>query len=40
VDLSARSLFNYIKAELDKKGVKNPHDRKDLTVNDYVLIED
>ncbi len=35
VDLSARSLFNYIKAELDKKGVKNPHNRKDLTLNDF-----
>ncbi|MCL4416131.1 MAG: SLBB domain-containing protein, partial [Actinobacteria bacterium] len=35
VDLSGRSLFNYIKAELGKKGIKNPHNRKDLTVNDF-----
>jgi Na+-translocating ferredoxin:NAD+ oxidoreductase RnfC subunit len=35
VDLSARSLFNYIKGELGKKGIKNPHNRKDLTVNDF-----
>ncbi len=35
VDLSARSLFNYIKAELGKKGIKNPHNRKDLAVNEF-----
>jgi Na+-translocating ferredoxin:NAD+ oxidoreductase RnfC subunit len=35
VDLSGRSLFNYIKAELGEKGIKNPHNRKDLTVNDF-----
>jgi len=35
VDLSARSLFTYIKAEFGKKGVKNSHNRKDLTVNDF-----
>ncbi|MCL5073162.1 MAG: SLBB domain-containing protein [Actinobacteria bacterium] len=35
VDLSGRSLFNYIKAELGKKGVKNRHNRKDLAVNDF-----
>lgn len=35
VDLSARSLFNYIKSELGKKGIKNSHNRKDLTANDF-----
>jgi Na+-translocating ferredoxin:NAD+ oxidoreductase RnfC subunit len=35
VDLSARSLFNYIKAELAKSGIKNPHNRKDLKVNEF-----
>jgi len=35
VDLSARSLFNHIKAELAGKGIKNPHNRKDLTVNEF-----
>lgn len=35
VDLSARSLFNYIKAELGKKGIKNPHSRKELSTNEF-----
>ena len=35
VDLSARSLFNYIKAELAKSGIKNPHNRKELKVNEF-----
>lgn len=35
VDLSARSLFNYIKAELGKMGIKNPHTKKDLEVNPF-----
>ncbi|MBN1298413.1 MAG: SLBB domain-containing protein [Actinobacteria bacterium] len=35
VDLSARSLFNYIKAELAKKGIKNPHTRKDVIPNEF-----
>jgi Na+-translocating ferredoxin:NAD+ oxidoreductase RnfC subunit len=35
VDLSARSLFNYIKAELAKKGIKNPHSRKELETIEF-----
>ena len=35
VDLSARSLFNYIKAGLIDMGIKNPHSRKDITVNEF-----
>ncbi len=35
VDLSARSLFNHIKAELAAKGIKNTHDRKDIVPNDF-----
>ena len=35
VDLSARSLFNYIKAELAKSGIKNPHNRKELKLNEF-----
>ena len=35
VDLSARSLFNYIKDELTKKGIKNPHTRYDITANEF-----
>ena len=35
VDLSARSLFNYIKAELIKKGIKNPHSRKELETIEF-----
>jgi len=35
VDLSARSLFNYIKSELIKKGIKNPHTRKDPVPNEF-----
>ncbi len=35
VDLSARALFNHIKAELTAKGIKNPHNRKELTTNDF-----
>ncbi len=35
VDLSARSLFNYIKAELEKKGIKNPHNRKELKAIEF-----
>src|SRR4030042_2158285 len=35
VDLSARSLFNYIKEELAKSGIKNPHNRKELNLNEF-----
>jgi Na+-translocating ferredoxin:NAD+ oxidoreductase RnfC subunit len=35
VDLSARSLFNYIKAELANMGIKNPHNKKDITPNEF-----
>ncbi len=35
VDLSARAIFNYVKAELAKKGIKNPHTRKDLHANPF-----
>ncbi len=33
VDLSARSIFNYLKVELAKAGIKNPHTRSQLEVN-------
>jgi Na+-translocating ferredoxin:NAD+ oxidoreductase RnfC subunit len=35
VDLSARSLFNYIKAQLAESGIKNPHNRKELMINEF-----
>lgn len=35
VDLSARSIFNYLKTELAKEGIKNPHHRADLTANEF-----
>jgi len=35
VDLSARSIFNYLKIELAKAGIKNPHNKSDLEVNDF-----
>ena len=35
VDLSARSLFNYLKVELAKAGIKNPHHRDKLEVNEF-----
>ncbi|MDD5660015.1 MAG: SLBB domain-containing protein [Actinomycetota bacterium] len=35
VDLSARSIFNYLKVELAKKGIKNPHHRKTLAENEF-----
>ncbi|MCL4386384.1 MAG: SLBB domain-containing protein [Cyanobacteria bacterium] len=35
VDLSARSIFNYLKVELAKAGIKNPHHRDNLTVNEF-----
>ncbi len=35
VDLSARSLFNYIKAELSAKGIKSTHNRKDILANEF-----
>ena len=35
VDLSARSVFNYLKAELTKAGIKNTHSRKDLSTNEF-----
>ena len=35
VDLSPRALFNYIKAELAKKEIKNPHTRKDIVPNEF-----
>ncbi len=36
VDLSARSIFNYLKGQLAKAGIKNPHTRSDLAVNDFA----
>jgi Na+-translocating ferredoxin:NAD+ oxidoreductase RnfC subunit len=33
VDLSARSIFNYLKVELEKAGIKNPHTRSELKTN-------
>ncbi len=35
VDLSPRALFNYLKDELAKRGIKNPHNRKDLQSNEF-----
>jgi len=35
VDLSARSIFNYLKVELGKSGIKNPHHRDILEVNEF-----
>ncbi len=35
VDLSPRSIFNHIKAELAKRGIKNPHNRKELSAHDF-----
>ncbi|MCL4378052.1 MAG: SLBB domain-containing protein [Actinobacteria bacterium] len=35
VDLSARSIFNYLKVELAKAGIKNPHNRQTLSVNEF-----
>jgi len=35
MDLSARSLFNYIKSELERTGIKNSHNRSDLEVNEF-----
>jgi len=35
VDLSARSVFNYLKGELARLGVKNPHNRTDLESNEF-----
>jgi len=35
VDLSARSIFNYLKEEFAKRGIKNSHNRKDLKVNEF-----
>ena len=35
VDLSARALFNHIKAELAAKGIKNTHTRTELEPNDF-----
>lgn len=35
VDLSARSIFNYLKVELAKAGIKNPHTRSELQTNDF-----
>jgi len=35
VDLSARSIFNYLKVELAKAGIKNPHHREALTTNEF-----
>lgn len=35
VDLSPRSLLNYIKEKLAQLKVKNPHTRKDLNVNEF-----
>ncbi len=38
VDLSARSIFNYLKNELGKAGIKNPHSRSDLEVNEFKEV--
>jgi Na+-translocating ferredoxin:NAD+ oxidoreductase RnfC subunit len=38
VDLSARSIFNYLKTELAKAGIKNPHTRSELAVNDFAAF--
>jgi len=35
VDLSARSIFNYLKIELGKAGIKNPHHRETLSTNEF-----
>jgi len=35
MDLSPRSLFNYIKDELAGAGIKNSHNRADLEVNEF-----
>jgi Na+-translocating ferredoxin:NAD+ oxidoreductase RnfC subunit len=35
VDLSPRSLFNYIKSRLGQMQIKNTHNRKDLEVNEF-----
>ncbi|MGM0366990.1 MAG: 4Fe-4S dicluster domain-containing protein [Actinomycetota bacterium] len=35
VDLSPRALFNYLKDELAKRGIKNPHNRKDVQSNEF-----
>jgi Na+-translocating ferredoxin:NAD+ oxidoreductase RnfC subunit len=35
VDLSGRSVFNYLKGELARLGIKNPHKRTDLKVNEF-----
>jgi len=35
VDLSARSVFNYLKDELARLGIKNPHNRTDLEANEF-----
>ena len=35
VDLSPRSLFNYIKDKLTKEGIKNSHRRSELEANDF-----
>lgn len=35
VDLSARSIFSYLKDELTKAQIKNSHQRSDLKINDF-----
>ena len=35
VDLSARSVFNYLKEELVRLGIKNSHNRADLEANEF-----
>jgi cobalamin reductase len=35
MDLSARSVFNHIKDELARLGIKNPHNRDELKVNEF-----
>ena len=35
MDLSPRSLFNYIKDKLSAEGIKNSHKRSDLKANDF-----
>jgi Na+-translocating ferredoxin:NAD+ oxidoreductase RnfC subunit len=35
VDLSARSVFNHLKGELARLGIKNPHTRSDMVENEF-----
>lgn len=35
VDLSARSIFSYLKEELGRRAIKNPHHRRELEANEF-----